>query len=47
MRIASFRLDQLISIHAPHAGSDGRVRIIHIINRPISIHAPHAGSDIM
>ncbi len=36
---------QIISIHAPHAGSDQV--IIMILNRDlkISIHAPHAGSD--
>ena len=35
----------LISIHAPHAGSDlALTRALHK-ERTISIHAPHAGSD--
>ncbi len=38
--------DCLISIHAPHAGSDtGRARMT-ADRRVISIHAPHAGSDL-
>ena len=37
-------LDAIISIHAPHAGSDiGYVYFLHLVI--ISIHAPHAGSD--
>ena len=34
-----------ISIHAPHAGSDGDSAIDAYNNLVISIHAPHAGSD--
>ena len=34
----------LISIHAPHAGSDVKKRGFYPMQR-ISIHAPHAGSD--
>ena len=33
-----------ISIHAPHAGSDGRALFLQCAEG-ISIHAPHAGSD--
>ena len=36
--------ERTISIHAPHAGSDG-VRLSSMIMNFISIHAPHAGSD--
>ena len=36
----------LISIHAPHAGSD-HIRILLFKSIIISIHAPHAGSDDM
>ncbi len=35
---------RLISIHAPHAGSD-TAALGPIIAAQISIHAPHAGSD--
>ena len=35
-----------ISIHAPHAGSDGFNYAKSTVD-PISIHAPHAGSDWM
>ncbi len=34
----------IISIHAPHAGSDVEQAVYKILNT-ISIHAPHAGSD--
>ncbi len=35
----------VVSIHAPHAGSDGKLcRAIWVINI-VSIHAPHTGSD--
>ncbi len=34
-----------ISIHAPHAGSDGHKWFYGFIKSTISIHAPHAGSD--
>ena len=37
----------LISIHAPHAGSDDLGNRICRSGRMISIHAPHAGSDQM
>ena len=33
-----------ISIHAPHAGSDYKIKQ-YAINAKILIHAPHAGSD--
>ena len=36
----------LISIHAPHTGSDGTRRTRRSLRR-ISIHAPHTGSDLM
>jgi hypothetical protein len=36
--------DEIISIHAPHAGSDVVVSWKHSA-KSISIHAPHAGSD--
>ena len=35
----------VVSIHAPHAGSDTGVRINYYSNKEVSIHAPHAGSD--
>ena len=35
----------VISIHAPHAGSDKNYWI-NRYNQVISIHAPHAGSDV-
>ena len=35
----------VISIHAPHAGSDRVVQIVDGRREIISIHAPHAGSD--
>ena len=35
---------QVISIHAPHAGSDEDNSYLRTISG-ISIHAPHAGSD--
>ena len=38
------RLLQMISIHTPHAGSDGIGRYVWV-NDVISIHTPHAGSD--
>ena len=49
MRGATFRVgqiivDSLISIHAPHAGSDA-TGIRDVDGILISIHAPHAGSD--
>ena len=34
----------VISIHAPHAGSDPKT-LGKMVDRQISIHAPHAGSD--
>ena len=34
----------LISIHAPHAGSDAIIVLVPC-DSAISIHAPHAGSD--
>ena len=34
-----------VSIHAPHAGRDGR-NPLHDLARPVSIHAPHAGRDL-
>ncbi len=37
-------LTMVISIHAPHAGSDVG-NLIQQITNTISIHAPHAGSD--
>ena len=36
-----------ISIHAPHAGSDGVGVRLRFAPSLISIHAPHAGSDIL
>ena len=36
-----------ISIHAPHAGSDGHKWFYGFIKSTISIHAPHAGSDLL
>ena len=41
----SSRFPHVISIHAPRAGSDQRIRFIQTISRRISIHAPRAGSD--
>mgnify|MGYP000161250379 CR=1 FL=1 len=38
-------LCQKISIHAPHARSDGHDQS-HMLIRMISIHAPHARSDL-
>ena len=35
---------RVISIHAPHAGSDSARHILQALHA-ISIHAPHAGSD--
>ena len=37
-------VDALISIHAPHAGSDQSQNVIGA-DHGISIHAPHVGSD--
>ena len=37
----------IISIHAPHAGSDGAAMSKGFVIRMISIHAPHAGSDYL
>ena len=37
-------LDFIISIHAPHAGSDWYITL-YGAQAYISIHAPHAGSD--
>ena len=34
-----------ISIHTPHAGSDGKIPDDAVKNESISIHTPHAGSD--
>ena len=34
-----------ISIHAPHAGRDGKTDEEIVAIREISIHAPHAGRD--
>ena len=36
---------QLISIHAPHAGCDALLAVLHKFDVNISIHAPHAGCD--
>ena len=38
------RLKEIISIHAPHAGSDTTMQQVKR-DAMISIHAPHAGSD--
>jgi hypothetical protein len=42
--LAEIRIQLLISIHAPHAGSDARYSFGKD-EKYISIHAPHAGSD--
>ena len=36
--------DQIVSIHAPYAGSDS-ISYISIRSDDVSIHAPYAGSD--
>ena len=38
-------VDDQISIHAPHARSDARIRAYNSTLSRISIHAPHARSD--
>ena len=38
-------LEILISIHAPRAGSDRKLRFAYVVAARISIHAPCAGSD--
>ena len=42
--VFAFLVD-IISIHAPHARSDGQALFIIRLRDPISIHAPHARSD--
>ena len=44
LSLSSCVLNALISIHAPHAGSD-IFRASSLTRTVISIHAPHAGSD--
>ena len=38
---------QIVSIHAPYAGSDPELRAEDIEVKSVSIHAPYAGSDIV
>ncbi len=37
--------DDIVSIHAPHTGSDLPVWVGYTPHMPVSIHAPHTGSD--
>ncbi len=37
--------DDMISIHAPHTGSDATATFVDLASG-ISIHAPHTGSDL-
>ena len=42
-----WRIERLISIHAPHAGCDVGARFGGPLPAAISIHAPHAGCDLI
>ena len=46
LSLPAFAFDDMISIHAPHAGRD-EVEGYNLFCTYISIHAPHAGRDAM